>query len=37
MAKLKITGVSIEAEGSQSLLDVIRKHQLADIPSLCQR
>jgi len=36
MAKLEINGVTIEADGSQTLLDVIREHKLADIPTLCQ-
>jgi formate dehydrogenase major subunit len=36
MAKLEINGVSIEADESKTLLDVIREHKLADVPTLCQ-
>ena len=36
MASLVINGVKVEAEPSKTILDVIREHQLADIPTLCQ-
>ncbi len=36
MVKLEINGITVEAEESQTLLDVIREHRLAAIPTLCQ-
>ena len=35
MAKLTINGIAVEADESQTLLDVIREHRIADIPTLC--
>ena len=35
MAKLTINGKSVEAQESQTLLDVIREHRIAEIPTLC--
>jgi len=35
MAKLTINGITVEADESQTLLDVIREHRIAEIPTLC--
>jgi len=35
MAKLTINGIAVEADESKTLLDVIREHHIADIPTLC--
>ncbi len=35
MAKLTINGITVEADESQTLLDVIRTHRIAEIPTLC--
>ncbi|MBU1172522.1 MAG: FAD-dependent oxidoreductase, partial [Proteobacteria bacterium] len=36
MAKLTINGSEYEADGSQTILDVIREHSIAEVPTLCQ-
>jgi formate dehydrogenase major subunit len=35
LAKLSINGVTVEANEDKTLLDVIREHKLANIPTLC--
>lgn len=35
MVKLKINGVKVEANDSMTVLDVIKEHKLADVPTLC--
>ncbi len=36
MAKIEINGIPVEADESKTLLDVIREHKIADVPTLCQ-